>query len=148
MCVSVCARGGAGPHKKYFCPNLAILCKTFFGGLAICNAQDFMRGSIMSKKGHPSSDRMAGVFLMIWNSFRLAYTRWLQTCDAYFSRGSCSQDYYDAACRYNSTSQYHNPPLLYNLNTDPGEIHPLDSRQYSAVLHKIGMVSPHKKKQT
>lgn len=55
-------------------------------------------------------------------------------------RGYCSEDYYDPVCRYNATVSYQNPPLLFNLHTDPGERIPLDANEYSLVIEKIGLV--------
>lgn len=55
--------------------------------------------------------------------------------------GLCSNDYYDEVCRQNTSLVYHDPPLLYNLHSDPGELYPLDSYTYRRVLESIEMVS-------
>ncbi len=55
-------------------------------------------------------------------------------------RGLCPNDYPDVACRSNTSLTVHIPPLLFNLNSDPGELRPLDTTKYQRVLEKIEMV--------
>lgn len=54
---------------------------------------------------------------------------------------SCSNDYPDVVCRENTSLVYHDPPLLFNLNSDPGELYPLDTTEYPRVLERIEMVN-------
>lgn len=44
-------------------------------------------------------------------------------------------------CRSNTPLEAHDPPLLYNLHTDPGELYELDPDEYADVLGKIDRVS-------
>ena len=50
--------------------------------------------------------------------------------------------YYDEVCRSNYTVRAHNPPLLFNLNLDPGEIYPINSgsSEYNTVMAQITKV--------
>lgn len=59
---------------------------------------------------------------------------------SYFS-GLCPDFYPDAVCRSNFTLHSYDPPLLYDLHSDPGEIYPLDVKQYNDVMKQIEMVS-------
>ena len=54
--------------------------------------------------------------------------------------GACPGDYPDQVCRYNTSLEAHDPPLLYNLHTDPGELNELDSDEYADVLETIDQV--------
>ena len=54
--------------------------------------------------------------------------------------GLCPNDYPDEVCRSNASLVAHDPPLLFNLNADPGELRPLDASKYKRVLEKIEMV--------
>ena len=54
--------------------------------------------------------------------------------------GACPGDYPDEVCRYNTSLKMHNPPILYNLHTDPGELYELDPYQYADVLEQINQV--------
>lgn len=55
--------------------------------------------------------------------------------------GACPDDYPDSVCRSNTPLEAHDPPLLYNLHTDPGELYELDPDEYADVLGKIDRVS-------
>ena len=57
------------------------------------------------------------------------------------SSGLCPNDYPDEVCRSNTPLVAHDPPLLFNLNADPGELRPLDATKYIRVLEKIEMVN-------
>ena len=47
-------------------------------------------------------------------------------CYAYISGSALSDDdNYDHECRGTNTPKKHDPPLLYDLNLDPGERHPV-----------------------
>ena len=43
-------------------------------------------------------------------------------------------------CRSNTPLEPHDPPLLYDLHKDPGELHELDPDEYADVLEKIDKV--------
>ena len=43
-------------------------------------------------------------------------------------------------CRSSTPLEAHDPPLLYNLHTDPGELYELDPDEYADVLDKIDRV--------
>ena len=43
-------------------------------------------------------------------------------------------------CRSNTPLEAHDPPFLYNLHTDPGELYELDPDEYADVLSKIDRV--------
>jgi len=60
-----------------------------------------------------------------------------------FYRGLCDNDYHDEVCRANYSKRAYNPPLLYNLHHDPGEIYLLNSKntpEYNDVLNTITKV--------
>lgn len=59
------------------------------------------------------------------------------------SRGLCDHDYPDEVCRSNYSKHAYDPPLLYNLHHDPGEIYPLDTTmpEYQVILKTIMSVS-------
>lgn len=42
-------------------------------------------------------------------------------------RGLCDNDYHDEVCRANYSKRAYDPPILYNLHHDPGEIYPLNT---------------------
>lgn len=46
-------------------------------------------------------------------------------------------------CRNSANLTQHDPPLLYNLNHDPGELNPLDAEQspYKEIVAEIDEVS-------
>ena len=51
-------------------------------------------------------------------------------------------DFYpDEVCRGNYSLHKYNPPLLYNLHNDPGEIYALNVKDYSNVMKQIDDVS-------
>ena len=52
----------------------------------------------------------------------------------------CSDTYPDIVCRGNFSRHYYDPPLLCDLNSDPGEIYWLDPTLYSDVLTQIDKV--------
>ena len=43
-------------------------------------------------------------------------------------------------CRSNTPLEAHDPPLLYDLHKDPGELYELDPDEYADVLEKIDKV--------
>lgn len=57
-------------------------------------------------------------------------------------RGLCPSDYPDVVCRGNYSFHTYDPPLLYNLHTDPGELYALDSKstEYTDVMTEIQKV--------
>lgn len=59
------------------------------------------------------------------------------------SSGLCPDDYPDTVCRGNYSFHEYNPPLLYNLHTDPGELYALDSNstEYNDVMSEIQKVN-------
>ena len=59
----------------------------------------------------------------------------------YLFSGLCPNFYPDEVCRGNYTLHSYDPPLLYNLHSDPGEIYTLDVKEYSDVMKQIEMVS-------
>lgn len=52
--------------------------------------------------------------------------------------------YPDEMCRSSANITKHDPPLLYNLNHDPGELNPLRTTEspYKEILAEIDQVSP------
>jgi len=54
--------------------------------------------------------------------------------------GACPNDYPDRVCRSNTSLEAHDPPLLYNLHEDPGELNELDPDEYADVLEQIDEV--------
>ena len=64
--------------------------------------------------------------------------RWKQYKAHYFTAGGFTPNTYpDVVCRGNSTLMEHNPPLLYNVEEDPGELYQLPTEEYADVLEKI-----------
>ena len=64
--------------------------------------------------------------------------RWKQYKAHYFTKGgSCPSTYPDEVCRGNYSLREHDPPLLYNLEQDPGEVYELPTKDYADVLEKI-----------
>ena len=56
-------------------------------------------------------------------------------------RSMHSEEFYpDEVCRKTTPRQKHNPPLLYNLELDPGERSKLPVNEYADVLKKIDKV--------
>ena len=51
--------------------------------------------------------------------------------------------YPDESCRHTAKQQQHDPPLLYNLNHDPGELNVLNATKspYNEIVKEINMVS-------
>lgn len=58
---------------------------------------------------------------------------------SYSSLGSGLSDdsNYDHACRSTNHLKAHNPPILYNLDQDPGERYPLDPAEHEDLLDEI-----------
>ncbi len=55
---------------------------------------------------------------------------------------SLAPDFYpDEVCRSNYTLHKYDPPLLYNLHKDPGEIYALSVKDYGGVMKEIDDVS-------
>ena len=54
-----------------------------------------------------------------------------------FCRGNADIDYPDFACRSNVNFTEHNPPLLYDLWLDPGEMSPMDPYENYNLLVQI-----------
>ena len=55
-------------------------------------------------------------------------------------RGACPNDYPDRVCRYNTSLEMHDPPLLFDLHTDPQELNQLDTDEYGEVVAIIDQV--------
>ena len=56
-------------------------------------------------------------------------------------RALCGDDYPDKVCRGNYRLHKHDPPLLFDLNSDPSELYPLDVTEHAqllALLDKVG----------
>ena len=49
-------------------------------------------------------------------------------------RGLCPDTYPDVVCRSNYSVHYYDPPLLYEVNADPGEIYNLNTTEYQDVV--------------
>jgi len=58
------------------------------------------------------------------------------------STGLYPKHYPDPACNYTENATHYNPPLLYNLNQDPGELNPLDTSRspYTEMVDAINQV--------
>lgn len=54
--------------------------------------------------------------------------------------GLCPTFYPDEMCRGNYSLHSYDPPLLYDLHSDPSEIYSLDVKEYSNVMKQIEMV--------
>ena len=52
----------------------------------------------------------------------------------------CPTTYPDVVCRSNYSTHHYDPPLLYDLNSDPGELYNLDVDEYTGVLATIEKV--------
>ena len=66
--------------------------------------------------------------------------RWKQYKAHYYTSGGiglCPNTYPDIVCRGNYSRRSHDPPLLYNLHQDPGEIYNLDTTRYADVMANI-----------
>ena len=55
------------------------------------------------------------------------------------------KNYPDAACKASARTVKHDPPLLFNLNYDPGELNPLNTTEppYNDVvkaINKVGVI--------
>lgn len=57
------------------------------------------------------------------------------------NRALCSNTYPDVVCRSNYSFTAYNPPLLYDLHTDPSEIYNLDTTEYADILAEIAKVT-------
>ena len=55
-------------------------------------------------------------------------------------RRICPNIYPDPVCRDNFTLHHYDPPLLYDLHHDPGEIYNLDVKKYQDVMDEISKV--------
>ena len=62
------------------------------------------------------------------------------TCSKLYPRALCSDTYPDVVCRNNYTRHYYDPPLLYDLHKDPGEIYGLDVTDFKDILDDINQV--------
>jgi arylsulfatase A len=64
--------------------------------------------------------------------------RWKQYKAHYNSKGElCPDTYPDVVCRGNFSRHYYDPPLLYDLNADPGELYELDPTLYHDIISQI-----------
>ena len=66
--------------------------------------------------------------------------RWKQYKAHYFQEGShCLNTYPDIVCRSNYSKRALDPPLLFNVLTDPSEVYPIDSTtdEYSTAMKQI-----------
>ena len=52
----------------------------------------------------------------------------------------CQNIYPDEVCRDNYTLHYYDPPLLYDLHSDPSEIYNLSVADYGDVMSQINKV--------
>ena len=58
----------------------------------------------------------------------------------FYYRGLCPSTYPDEVCRDNFGTHYYDPPLLYDLNSDPGEIYELSVTEHADVMATINKV--------
>jgi arylsulfatase A len=74
-------------------------------------------------------------------SLGVSAVRWNQYKAHYKSHGGlCPDTYPDEVCRGNFSLHSYDPPLLYDVNSDPGEIYQLDPTLYASVLSQIDKV--------
>ena len=61
---------------------------------------------------------------------------------SYLSRGVYPHDGPDVMCRPSTKETKHDPPLLFNLDYDPGELNPLNTKEspYKEILQTINEV--------
>ena len=59
----------------------------------------------------------------------------------YICRGGAPNTYPDPVCRSDYHLHSYDPPLLYDLNSDPSEVYNLDVNEYSEVIAQIDKVS-------
>ena len=73
---------------------------------------------------------------MIWMSLYKKYNLFNRT-------GLYPESYPDEMCRHSAKLVQHDPPLLYNLNHDPGELNILNATQspYNEIVKEINKVS-------
>jgi len=57
----------------------------------------------------------------------------------FFRTGLYPEQYPDAVCKVSAGTVQHDPPLLFNLNYDPGELNPLGTKEspYKEILETI-----------
>ena len=58
----------------------------------------------------------------------------------YVCRHICPNIYPDPVCRDSYKLHYYDPPLLYDLHHDPGEIYNLDVKEYQDIMVEINKV--------
>ena len=74
------------------------------------------------------------------NTFPIKHIQEYNThvCMVYVTcRGLCNRTYPDVVCRNNYTLHSHNPPLLYDLATDPSEVYNLNPTEHKETLLQI-----------
>ncbi|XP_064403945.1 arylsulfatase A-like [Halichondria panicea] len=73
-------------------------------------------------------NKTLGIFAIRWKEYKAHY---------YSHGGLCTTTHPDVVCRSNYTLHAYDPPLLYNLHNDPGEIYELNVKEYSDVMKQI-----------
>ncbi|KAI8483647.1 hypothetical protein Bbelb_385850 [Branchiostoma belcheri] len=87
---------------------------------------------------HYCSDRLMAVrhgeYKAHFYSMELPVVDYTQACPS----GVPTEDYYTSFdCYDTETVTHHNPPLLFNIDTDPGELYPLPINEHTGTLFEI-----------